>query len=237
MEIVDVVLEAPAGRGRELGSFYRGDIGLAGADIAGAMLAVRIGAGRLAFTANRVPGAEPFYHFALLVPGDRFTAAYDWLGARRELLPDPETGDAVFDFDNWDAYACYCLDPVGNIVELIAHCGVSERGDGGAFSPTELLGFSEVGIVGGDKVRVAHELGRTLGLSVWDGESEDPRRLAFVGEKARTLILCPEGRPWLPTGRPAGMYQVKLVIDGVKGGEARLPGTPHLVRGRTDKVS
>ncbi len=237
LEIVDVVLEAPAGCGRALDSFYRGDLGLGAADLDGAMLAVRIGAGRLAFTANRVPGVEPFYHFALLVPGDRFTAAYEWLGAKRELLPDPETGDAIFDFDNWDAFACYCLDPVGNIVELIAHRGLSEEGGGGAFSPAELLGFSEVGIVGGDKVQVARQLGRTLGLSVWDGEIEDPYRLAFAGEKARTLILCPEGRPWLPTGRPAEEHRVELVIGGVSGADARLRGTPHLVRGGTRVVS
>lgn len=27
----------------------------------------------------------------------------------------------LFDFNNWDALACYCLDPAGNILELIAH--------------------------------------------------------------------------------------------------------------------
>ena len=37
-------------------------------------------------------------------------------------------------------------------------------------------------------------------------------RLAFVGEKARTLILCRAGRPWLPTGRPAEAHPVEVVL-------------------------
>ena len=49
------------------------------------------------------------------------------LGARpRRALPDPETGEEVFDFTNWDAKAVYFHDPAGSIVELIAHRGVGE---------------------------------------------------------------------------------------------------------------
>jgi hypothetical protein len=154
----------------------------------------------------------PFYHFALLVPGDRFDAAFNWAQERFELLPDPDNGELVFDFSNWNALACYFHDPAGNIVELIAHRGVGERGTSGQFSGAELLGFSELGLVG-DVRALAQDL-EQLDLHLWDGTLDEPGRLAFVGEKARTLILCPEGRGWLPTGRPAEPHAVDAVLAG-----------------------
>ena len=107
----------------------------------------------------------------------------------------------MFDFTNWDAKAVYFHDPAGNIVELIAHRGVGEAGATGAFAPSELLGVSEIGLVC-DPPSLAAALERELGLEVWDGTVEGEGRLAFVGAKARTLILCRAGRPWLPTGGP-----------------------------------
>ena len=155
---------------------------------------------------------RPFYHFAFLVPGDRFGAAFDWAGQRFELLPRPGTGDLVFDFSFWDALACYFRDPAGSIVELIAHRGLDESGRTGRFSGDELLGLSEVGLVG-DIRELALEL-EELDLGVWSGSLDDPDGLAFVGEKARTLILCPEGRGWLPIDRQAEPHPVEIVLSG-----------------------
>jgi hypothetical protein len=152
----------------------------------------------------------PFYHFAFLVPGDRFDAAFRWAQERVELLPRPETGELVFDFSFWDALACYFRDPAGNIAELIAHRGLGESATTGPFSGEELLGLSEVGLVG-DMASMARDL-EQLDLRVWSGSVEDG--LAFVGEKARTLILCPVGRPWLPIDRLAEPHPVDADLAG-----------------------
>ena len=169
----------------------------------------RIGETTLEF----VPGdGAPFYHFALLVPGDRFEPALEWARERVELLPDPESGEAVFDFSNWDARACYFHDPAGNIVELIAHRGVGEAGAEGDFAGEELVGLSELGLVGDTKA-MAGTLRVALRLELWDGSLEEGR-LAFLGERARTLILGPPGRGWLPTGRPAERHRVEAVLSG-----------------------
>jgi hypothetical protein len=146
-----------------------------------------------------------FYHFALLVPGDRFEAALGWARERVELLGD------VFDFDNWNAHAVYFHDPAGSIVELIAHHGLEEDGRSGDFSATELVGFSELGVVG-DPPELLHRL-EAVGLELWDGEVEGENRLGFVGERGRVLILAPPGRGWLPTGRPAEAYPVAALIE------------------------
>ncbi len=198
MRFAEVVLTGPVG----LGGFYRDVLGLPGDRDA-----IRIGETRLRF----VPGGDdPFYHFALLVPGDRFDAALAWTHERVELL------GGVFDSDDWGSRAVYFHDPAGNIVELIAHHGLDEGGPSGAFAAGELVGFSELGVVGDRRLLLADL--ETAGLELWDGELDEPNRLAFVGEKGRTLILAPPGRGWVPTRRPAEPHPIELVleIDGTR---------------------
>src|SRR4051794_35587540 len=141
MRFLRVTLEAPVARLAELASFYEDDLAL---PLAGP-LTFRVGETELALHPTR---GEPFYHFALLVPGDRFAAALEWAAGRAALLPRAGTDEPVFDFGFWDAQACYFHDPAGNIVELIAHRGIAPSGRTGAFAPAELVGVSEVGLVG-----------------------------------------------------------------------------------------
>ena len=205
-----VCLEAPRERLPELAAFYSDLFGDRCRFSDGERLGLAVGE-----TMLELVGASglPFYHVALLAPGDRFDAASAWAGSHVELVPDPETGETTFDFVDWDAQACYLHDPAGNIVELIAHRGVAETGATGRFEAGELIGVSEVGLVC-DPPALARDLDHALGLTVWDGTVEGEGRLAFVGERARTLILCRAGRGWLPTGRAAEEHRVEVVIAG-----------------------
>ena len=186
VRFVEVTLAAPPERLAELEPFYAG----------------MTGETTLRFEPG---GGEPFYHFALLVPGDRFDAAHAWAEERFDLV------GGIFDFANWDARAVYFLDPAGNIVELIAHRGLEENGRSGEFAAEELVGVSELGLVG-DRRALLREL-EPHGLRFWDGEIDEPGRLAFVGEKGRTLILAPAGRGWLPTGRAAESHPAEARIE------------------------
>ncbi len=219
MRFGDVRLQAPTGSESALEDFYVEQLGFESVETG-----VKIGETGLVFESG--PG-EPFYHFALLVPGNRFDDALEWIGGRVELLPDPESGEVVFDFDNWDALACYFHDPVGNIVELIAHRGIDESSADGPFTAAELVGFSELGLVG-DKTQMAAALQSELGLEQWAGDLDHEARLAFVGEKARTFILSPKGRGWLPTGRPAEAHPCDVVLSEMQPGEAEVG--PYRVR-------
>jgi hypothetical protein len=193
MRFSEVTLAGPP----ELPAFYQDVLGLPRDGDA-----IRIGETQLSFE----PGnGEPFYHFAFLVPGDRFDAALAWARERVELLGD------VFDFDNWNAHAVYFHDPAGSIVELIAHHGLEEHGGSGEFSANEFVGFSELGIVG-DPPELLGRL-EAVGLELWDGEVEGENRLGFAGERGRVLILAPPGRGWLPTGRPAEPHRVEVVLE------------------------
>jgi hypothetical protein len=224
-EIARVELAAPSAVLGELGRFYGEALGLP-VKASGDAVVVGVGGAELAFA-----GADgrPFYHFALLVPGDRFAAAQAWLAGRAALLPG-QAGATTFAFDFWDAQACYFHDPGDNIVELIAHRGMEEAGATGPFSAAELAGISEIGIVTPRPAEAVAEL-ETLGLELWSGGVEAETGLGFVGRKARTLIVAGAGRGWLPTGRRAEPYPVTVTITG--SGEPRevvLESTPARVR-------
>jgi len=230
MRFLSVTLHAPAGRLLELAGFY-GRLGLEVQSDGERAISFRAGETELELVSS---DGEPFYHFALLVPGNRFEAAYAAAGSVAELLPERETGDTVFDSDNWSSLACYFHDPAGNIVELIAHRGLLETAVDGEFRAAELIGLSELGLVG-DRPVMAAGLAGVLGLELWDGTLAEPTRLAFVGERARTLILAPPGRGWVPTGRAAEAHPVDAVLAGRR--DAQLELAEGDVRYRLRSVS
>jgi len=201
-----------------LAAFYGGTLGFAATALESHGVTIGVGETAVEF----LPGAgEPFYHFAFLVPGDRFDAALAWAAAGAERLPDEESGEVVFAFAAWDAQACYFHDPAGNIVELVAHRGIGESATTGAFRAEEIVGLSELGLVG-DPTAMAEKLRERLGLPLWDGTLDEPGRLAFVGERGRTLILCPPGRGWLPTGRPAEPHAAEAIVVAAGTGDVAL---------------
>jgi len=219
-------LAVPAGLLSEVDAFYRRTLGLEGT---GGDDGISLVVGEETMLELVPASGEPFYHLALLIPGNRFEDALAWAGERVEVLPDRSSGDPVFEFTGWDARAVYFHDPAGSIVELIAHRGVADSEEVGTFTAAELVGVSEIGVVC-EPPSVAADLERTLGLTVWDGSVDGEERLAFVGEKARTLILCREGRPWLPTGRPAEAHPVEIVLSGAPAGDVVLPAGGRIVR-------
>jgi hypothetical protein len=193
VRFVEVTLAAPPDLVAGLEAFYAGWTGET-------TLRFRAGAG------------APFYHFALLVPGDRFDAAHAWAEERVEILADAETGERIFRTrDEWNSSAIYFHDPAGNIVELIAHHGLEENGRTGAFATEEIVGCSELGVVG-DRRDLLRRL-EAVGLELFRGTVDEPDRLAFVGEPGRTFILSPPGRGWLPLGRPAEPHPVEAAIE------------------------
>ncbi|HYY33609.1 MAG TPA: hypothetical protein VE693_08545 [Gaiellaceae bacterium] len=222
MQILQVRLQVSRRTSEAVEAFYRERFALAAANGG-----VRADGTVLEFVP--VDDGEPFYHFALRVPRNRFDAAREWLRGHTELLPDPETGEEVFPFDNWNAEACYGLDPAGNIVELIAHHELPEQTPGGGpFVSQELLGMCELGVVGPDTRAMAFAL-EPFGIRLWDGELE-PGRLAFMGGRDGVLILTPTGRGWLPTGRPAEPHPVDVLVAGERDGETTFPGLRHRIR-------
>jgi catechol 2,3-dioxygenase-like lactoylglutathione lyase family enzyme len=227
VHLLHVKLDAAEARVSALGRFYADELGLPDVRDGGTNPVVKVGTTVIEF--KPVGHGRPFYHFALRVPRNRFGAAREWLAGRTELLRDEQSGETTFRFDNWNADACYAHDPCGNIVELIAHHELPEESpEGAAFSAGELLGVCELGLVSADVGKMARAL-VTLGIPLWDGSVDEPGRLAFMGGREGVLILSPEGRGWMPTGRAAERHRVEALISGEGDAEAILPGTPHRI--------
>ena len=125
------------------------------------------------------------------------------IGSKRLAWPLVLSTVFVFQVAPWS------VELLTNIVELIAHRGLDHNGRQGDFRRAELLGVSELGLVGAPSSLAAGLA--EYGLELWEGSLE-PGRLAFVGEKGRTLILAPPGRGWLPTGRPAEPHPVDVLL-------------------------
>jgi catechol 2,3-dioxygenase-like lactoylglutathione lyase family enzyme len=230
VRICGAELAVGAGDLAALESFYVNRLGLTQTPGENDRLQLAVGSATLTF-ASRPDSTRPFYHFALLIPGNRFDAARAWLSVTAPLLSRPGEDATSFDFDAWDARACYAHDPAGNIVELIAHGGVEESDQTGPFDAREIRTLSEIGLVGAHLSEFVHALG-PAGLELWSGAVNDGgSSLGFVGRQAHTLILCSAGRPWLPTGRPAESHPAEVRMTSQSGATVRLgvrDGSPVL---------
>jgi hypothetical protein len=216
MRILGARLQTAADSAGELAEFYGG-------------LRFRVGTTIVEF--EPVREGRPFYHFALRVPRNRFPEACEWLAARSPLLPGRD-GETTFEFDFWNAQACYALDPSDNIVELIAHRELPDESPvEGRFGENELLGMCELGVVGPEMRAMAAAL-EPLGIGLWSGTLEEPGRLAFMGGRDGVLILSEPGRGWMPTGRPAEIWPVDVEVESSRDAETVLPCSPHRVRTR-----
>jgi hypothetical protein len=223
MHIDELHLRAPEGGLHRLAHFYLSGLGLPG-QLSHGELTVEVGRSCLSF---RSAAGRPFYHFAFLVPPLEFDRALARLDQAAELLPDPDSGEVTFEFDFWNANACYALDPVGNIVELIAHRGLDVASTGSG-RPAEI---SEIGLVCEDCASLARELAR-LEIEIFDGSVCEPASLAFAGSQGRALILTPAGRGWLPTGRAAEAHPIEVAVVGAGHGSVIVPGLPYRVTAR-----
>jgi catechol-2,3-dioxygenase len=192
----------------ELAAFYRDTLGLIVSARQNRFEAY-VGYTRLAF--HQAETAEGgLYHFAINIPENQFDEGKAWLAQHVPLIQDRNGAD-TFDFLSWNAHACYCYDPAGNIVELIARhsldCATTEP-----FSPRSLLGVSEMGLVTDDVRGSANQLSQKFGLGVYDGAGSDV--FAAIGDEQGLFIVVKRGREWYPdTGKWATSSRFTLTFE------------------------
>lgn len=189
-------------------SFYAGDLGLPVVRRAADTLTLQAGASRLTFRKADATGAAPFYHFAFNIHPARFERARAMMAAITPLVHDHD-GNEVFDFRSWDATACYFIDPLGNVGELIAR-----RELRGEPVPTEpgILSIGEIGLVTGDVPALTRRLSRELSVGVYRDSAGT--EFAALGDPHGLLILVRQGRVWYPdTGKPARFANLSLLVE------------------------
>lgn len=189
-------------------SFYAGDLGLPVVRRTSDALTLQAGASRLIFRKAHSTGAAPFYHFAFNIHPARFERARAAMAAITPLVHDHD-GREVFDFRSWDATACYFIDPLGNVGELIARRDL--RGEPVPSEPG-ILSIGEIGLVTGDVPALTKRLSRELSVDVYRDSAG--AEFAALGDQHGLLILVWQGRVWYPdTGKLAAVANLSLLVQ------------------------
>lgn len=157
---------------------------------------------------------QPFYHFAINIPANKIEEAREWLQSRVQLLWLDDFQSNIAEFTNWNARSVYFLDPVGNIVELIARFDLKNKTDE-PFSPKQFISVSEIGlVVPKDELQTKSE--QVLDDFWLSQFSKQPPQESFkaIGDDEGLFILVPEHRNWYPLqDRPAIMAPLKIYFS------------------------
>ncbi len=145
--------------------------------------------------------SKHYYHFAFNIPPNLFHSAKHWIQQRMTLLT--EDGDDEADFTESKAKALYFEDPAGNIIEYIAR-STTPTALTYEFSPTQLVGISEIGVSTNDVKTVVEEL---MGMGIFPRNNEniyESQFLNFMGEaeEGNYIIVGPVGRRWIFSEKP-----------------------------------
>ena len=147
-------------------------------------------------------------HYALLIPGDSFLAARDWLSERVEHLT--YEGEEIIDFPNWNARSQYFYDEDRNIVEFIARRDVAGTLRGN-FSADSITGIGEIGLPASDLEELYQTLNTLKTLPKYSG---DFRRFGAAGDPDGLFILVnPELKDWFPSGDPVHPAHLRVRGD------------------------
>ncbi len=145
------------------------------------------------------------YHIAFHVPDRQEDVVAEWLEGIVPVLGYNEK--KIIDFPNWQARSVYFYDKDKNIMEFISRRDF-KKGDTGIFSPSEIIGIAEVGLVTKNIRDKFEHLKLKCGLEKYDGDLE---RFCAIGEPSGLLItIHKEKKDWFPTNDKAFSSEFKL---------------------------
>ncbi|MEO2205109.1 VOC family protein [Paenibacillus pabuli] len=191
----------------EIKHFYRDTLGLKVVADCDSSFTLQIGYSNMIFVHSEMEH-EPFYHFAWMIPKNRFQEAKAWAAARVELRT--QDGEDETYSENWNSHSLYFEDPAGNILELIAHHNTHHESNR-PFSAEDLLQVCEVGLVSEDVLSTVGEL-EQVGLNQWGAISET---FAPIGDVSGLFIVVKKERIWFFSEQKAQRFPLEVVIQGV----------------------
>ncbi|PIH59520.1 VOC family protein [Paenibacillus sp. LK1] len=187
--------------------FYINTLGLNVAEESEHSFTLQIGLTKMIFMRSEAD-QNPFYHFAWMIPTNRFQEAKAWAAARVHLSRH-EGEDETYS-TNWNSNSLYFEDPVGNILELIAHHTVHNESER-PFSKKDLLQVCEVGLVTEDVLSAVDEL-EQMGLKRWRAISDT---FAPIGDVNGLFIVVKKERTWFFSEQKANIYPLEVSIRDV----------------------
>jgi catechol 2,3-dioxygenase-like lactoylglutathione lyase family enzyme len=189
------------------------------------LLQVQAGASILEFS-NSSAGTNPYYHFAFNIPENKLDVAMEWLRARWPIFKNPNTGQEIYHFVNWNAHSCYFHDPAGNILEFIARHTLPNA-SAGKFGVRDILSVSEIALVAPELTVLADRIKQNLDIGDYPGTSPE---FMPVGNEHGLFILVRTGRIWLGGTSQATVYPVEVLLRGDQPKSLTWDGLPYLVR-------
>lgn len=136
------------------------------------------------------------YHFAFNIPSNQLSNALVWAKVHLNLIENYE-GNLVTTFENWKSQSVYFTDNNGNLLEFIAREDIQVVVDE-AFSPTQILTISEMGIVVEKPMVQAEKLIKKHNLVYFD-KAEPTEQFLALGDDQGLLIMVTPNRNWFPT--------------------------------------
>ncbi|PQP82977.1 ring-cleaving dioxygenase [Paenibacillus sp. PCH8] len=193
----------------DLKRFYRDTLGMKVSDATNQEFNLQVGRTKMIFKPCKTE-SEPFYHFAWMIPTNRFKQAKQWVTPRVTLSRDGSRDETYS--TNWDSHSLYFEDPAGNIIELIAHHTVQNESDHDRdFTTEDILQVCEIGLVTDDVLSTVNEL-QQFGLARW-GEGSDT--FAPVGDVHGLFIVVKKERTWFFSKQKAQIYPLEVSIRDV----------------------
>jgi len=185
--------------------FYSGVLGFSVISKTSTHFELKVGDSVLKFKESK-SNSNPFYHYAIKIPSNKYLKAKKWLEEKTELLLDAETGDDLLYFEFWDAHAIYFKDPSGNIGELIARHTLKNDSIG-KFDIDDLQCISEIGTPVADPHNFASELKITYGLNTYGSSM-------FIGDESGLFVAPTIDRLWFPEKKQKALvYPVDIQIN------------------------
>jgi len=193
-------LELFIGNYEETVAFYQDTMGFTYRKNGEGSTDMEVGSGTVTF--HKKSGVDCYYHFALNIPFNLFDSAKAYM-AERVTLAKEDDEDEVF-FKESKARSFYFLDPAGNIVEFIAREGVNPDSEAGSFSPSEVLGISEIGISSEEVYQCSKEVTGKGIPARNDRPLSNGETLNFMGEAedGAFIIIARAGRRWIFSDKP-----------------------------------
>lgn len=157
--------------------------------------------------------ADPFYHFAFNIPGNKIEEAKMWLNKKIKLMWIEDYKGEIADFVNWHAKSVYFFDPAGNILELIARFDLHNDSNK-VFSSKQFLSISEVGLVFNKEEFESSMSGilKNYSLSYFSKQSPLPQFRA-IGDDEGLFVVVHEHRNWYPTDKPSAIFPMSIEFD------------------------
>jgi len=207
--------------------FYRDVLGLPVARPSNDRLIVTTGISEIEFVPDP-ESANPFYHFAFTIPENLLEESLEWTTSRTDVLDVTPRGAKIRHFQNWNAHSIFFLDPVGNILEFIAHHDL-KNGTDKPFGPDQILFTSEIGLVVPDVPKVAESIEKQFGHTPFRGLSS--KGFTAMGDMSGLVLVVKEGRGWIPLSVKSQVFLTEVTLGhGLKKKKYTPKGLPYSVQ-------